>query len=48
MPHSTTQKANSDYRFNLDEESDDIQGSKENRSYKQQSARAATTNDFIC
>ena len=45
---TTTEKANSDGRVTVDEEisnRDDIQGSKENNSHKQQTA--ATTNNSI-
>jgi hypothetical protein len=46
--HTTIERANSDDRITVDEEvcdNDDIQGSEENRNYKQQST--ATTNNSI-
>jgi hypothetical protein len=45
-----TEKANSDERVTVDEEvsnSDDIQGSEKDRSYKQQSTAEPTTNNSI-
>jgi hypothetical protein len=42
-----TEKANSDDGFTLDEESDDIQGSEENRSHNQQSTTPTTNNSIF-